>query len=209
MTLETYLTFCAVCAIFVISPGPDNIFTLTNSVSYGKRAGFACATGIIVGNIVHITFVVTGLVTILQQSAALFNVIKWMGAAYLLYLAARTFMNRKRSLITTAVRASSPGGFMMRGLLTCLMNPKVSLFFVAFFPQFIPLGESTQSMAVVVLGATHVFIASVLFALLVWASSFVADWLRAKPQFELWMQNVSASIFLGLGVRLLFQERPR
>jgi threonine/homoserine/homoserine lactone efflux protein len=166
MELNLLLSFLLASVLLTIMPGPDNIFVLTESLTNGKRHGIATAIGLSLGVLVHTFAAATGLSIIIQQSAIAFAVIKYIGAAYLFYLAFKGF-NEKRPHITfnTANEAVQPKYFsiIQKGFLMNVLNPKVALFFIAFLPQFVNKSSFSVSLQMMVLGVVFMLQAMAIF----------------------------------------------
>jgi RhtB (resistance to homoserine/threonine) family protein len=200
----TWLTVILVCSFVIISPGPNLVITLRNSLIHTRRAGIYTALGLAVGDLIHIGGWLIGIGVIITRSVLLFNVLKWLGAAYLIYIGIKALQTRKHSALELEQLAL--GGNQMdakhafkMGLLTCLLNPKVTLFFFALFTQLIEPGTPLWMQGVY--GFT---VASVEF---LWFSTVAVTISRPliKRQFvgiSHWLERVMGAVLIGLGVRL-------
>jgi RhtB (resistance to homoserine/threonine) family protein len=195
-------------ATFVLNatPGVDLLLTVTRTLQAGRRAGVAAALGINAGCVVHALAAAFGLAALLAVSATAFGVIKWGGAAYLLWLAlgmARAaWQAGSPEVAATAAPARSGWQDFRIGLLTNLLNPKVALFFLAFLPQFIAPGTADKALAFMSLGALFV-VQSLLFLLLVVAVVARLRQFPSSPRAARWLQGCGALLFALLALRLV------
>ena len=150
--IESLLTFLFASALLSIAPGPDNIFVLTQSALYGRRSGLLITLGLCTGLIVHTSLVAFGVAVIFQTSAIAFTVLKIIGALYLLYLAWLAFTAGTSDLESATSTQRSGIALYQRGILMNLSNPKVSIFFLAFLPQFASLENGALAPQIFTLG---------------------------------------------------------
>lgn len=201
---KTWLTVILVCSLVIISPGPNLVITLRNSLIHTRRAGIYTALGLAVGDLIHIGGWLVGIGVIITRSILLFNILKWIGAAYLIYIGIKALQTRKHSALELERAALNGDGLDAKqafrmGLLTCLLNPKVTLFFFALFTQLIQPG--TPLWMQIIYGFT---VASVEF---LWFATVAATISRPliKRQFvgiSHWLERVMGAVLIGLGVRL-------
>ncbi|MDO5679574.1 MAG: LysE family translocator [Pelistega sp.] len=209
MPLDTFLSFFSICALIAISPGPDNIFVLLQTALYGYRVGFVIVLGLMSGIIFHTLLVTLGVAALLKASATAFTLLKFIGAAYLLYLAYLTFKARPISLPNT-VPSSKPTNsrlslwqYYRRGIFMNITNPKVSLFFLAFFPQFTYSTEIPVSQQMLSLSGVFVLATFVVFNSIVIFSAYFGRILRQSPRAQLILNWITIVVFCGLALRLL------
>src|SRR5690625_5212090 len=131
------LSFLGAAIVLTLMPGPDNMFTLAQSIGKGKKAGIFTTLGLCTGLLFHITATTIGISAVIYHSAVAFTIVKYAGAAYLLYLAYKSFTEKGSKLNLEAEDALDYKSLYKKGIIMNLLNPKVSLFFLAFFPQFI------------------------------------------------------------------------
>lgn len=166
MDISLLLSFIAASALLTLMPGPDILFVLTESVAKGARSGIAVATGLVSGLMVHTTAAATGLSLLVKNSPALFAAISWLGAAYLLWLALCALKEQQPQV--GAIRAGDRQFRFMRyfktGFLMNVLNPKVAIFFLAFFPQFIDPLATSPVMHIYFLGILFMIQAYLIFA---------------------------------------------
>ncbi len=200
--------FAASLLIFNLTPGPDLLFTLTRTLQHGVRAGVAAAFGIGAGCLVHTTAAAFGLAALLAASAEAFTLLRWIGAAYLLWLAIGLFRAPPALQPTVAQRAGAvaavdPWRVFRQGFLTNALNPKVAIFFLAFLPQFIDADAAHKTVAFLFLGGWFTLQGIVVLTVFVVA---VAPLRRWQPS-NVWRRSLQASgalLFAGLAARLAF-----
>lgn len=208
--LAGWLTVFVVGCLAVMSPGPNMAMTLKNSLAYSRRAGAYTAAGLALGDAVHVCYCLVGIAVVISQSILLFNVVKWAGAAYLVYVGLRSLLARKRRPVEAGDdagggpgRGMSPLSAVRSGFLTSLLNPKVTLFFLALFTQVISPG--TPLLAKAAYGLTVVGVEFGWFALV---ALFVSS-APVKRRFEAvshWFERVTGAFLIALGVRLAFSR---
>jgi RhtB (resistance to homoserine/threonine) family protein len=197
-----WMTVFTVGLVAVISPGPDFTLTLRNSLAYSRRAGIYTVVGIAIGNIVHVTYCLVGIGAIIAQSIVLFNILKWISAAYLIYLGIKSLKAKKTSYEVKTLQPRKKlalwSAFRM-GLLGNLLNPKATLFFLALFTQIID--PATPLKAQFVYGMTIVLTALVWFALV---AIFISQRkIKQALQSVLhWIERLTGAVLIALGLRL-------
>ncbi|MGP5076156.1 LysE family translocator [Psychrobacter celer] len=213
--IENYLGFVLAAILLNLTPGTDTMYIITRSVSHGSAAGFYSVLGIISGILVHTVFAALGLSIILINSPLAFTIVKYIGASYLCYLGIKMLMSKQPSLLANHLPKSSPSApansiahwqIYKQGVLTNVFNPKVALFFLAFFPQFIDPSYAHSALSFLILGLSFAltgFLWCSCLALL--ASKFSAD-LRKNPAIEVLLNKISGVVFIGLGVKLLTEK---
>ena len=213
--IENYLGFVLAAILLNLTPGTDTMYIITRSVSHGSAAGFYSVLGIISGILVHTVFAALGLSIILINSPLAFTVVKYIGASYLCYLGIKMLMSKQPSLLANHLPKSSPSvpansiahwQIYKQGVLTNVFNPKVALFFLAFFPQFIDPSYAHSALSFLILGLSFAltgFVWCSCLALL--ASKFSAN-LRKNPAIEVLLNKISGVVFIGLGVKLLTEK---
>jgi threonine/homoserine/homoserine lactone efflux protein len=195
-----FATFLLASLLLAITPGPGVIYILTRTLRQGRRAGLASVGGIALGNLANAAAASLGLAVVIAASAAAFAVVKFAGAAYLVFLGVQA-LRAKPSLHPdhASERPSSPGRLFRAAFLVALLNPKTALFFAALLPQFIqpsaaPLAQTSF------LGGVFVALASCTDTLYVFAAAALAQSIRRRSGWRPYGRYVSAAIFMGLGV---------
>lgn len=174
--LETLSAFIIATAILAISPGPDNIFVLTQSIVNGRKYGIATVLGLMTGCLVHTTFVAFGISTLIEQQPFFFMGIKIFGASYLLYLAYQVYKSdAKITFSTEHVLQKTTVELFKKGFLMNVLNPKVTLFFLAFFPQFLFSEQLSHLVQFYVLGMLFIFVSFLIFGALAFLGGQVSD----------------------------------
>lgn len=200
-----------------IMPGPDSLLIMTRSATQGWRAGSAAALGIGAGTMIHIFAAALGLSALLATSAAAFTVVKWIGAAYIVYVGIGMLRARLRTEADDAAAAEIAGRgaaqplayrkIFFQGFLTNVLNPKVALFFLAFVPQFISADSASKPLAFIVLGCIFNFNGMLWCNGLAVFTAFASARLKVKPLVALWLNRVTGGLFLALGLRLALAEQ--
>ncbi|WP_275098986.1 LysE family translocator [Sedimenticola hydrogenitrophicus] len=209
----TLLLFVTSAVLLALSPGPDNLFVLTISIARGPLAGVVTTLGLCTGLVVHTGAVALGVAVFIQESALAFSLLKIGGALYLAWLAWQVF---RAPAETLGARASGDGyrRLYLRGVLMNIMNPKVSLFFLAFLPQFVSpvldpaLGpvQGSVTLQIVILGLLFMASALLVFGLISLAAGRIGGFLR-KGRGGLILNRLSGVVFAGLALKLLLTER--
>lgn len=205
MELTTILAFMTVTALLVISPGPNGVLIAKTVPTSGKLAGFANIAGFVTAFYIHGAFVMFGLSMLLLRSAELFFVVKMLGAAYLCYVGVKALMQAWQGkvvaeAVTPARRRRTLVAAYIEGLLTNALNPKVSIFYIAAFPQFLPL-ESTTAANVFLLVFLHSMINLVWFSAMVMVFSRLTGFVRSGRA-ERWIKAITGVVFIGFGMKL-------
>lgn len=201
------VTYVLVVAALFLVPGPAVLLTLARSISGGARVGIATGAGIALGGALHTLMAVLGLSAILMTSALAFNIVKYLGAAYLIYLGVCAFLERSDDIHLPQVRAVTPLVAFRQAILTEVLNPKTALFFLSFLPQFVDPARGEVWAQLLALGAIFVVMSIAYTSLLALAAASVAGWLTRHSAIGRWKGRLVGSIYLGLGVQLAFQER--
>ena len=208
LTLELAVSFFGIATLLALSPGPDNLFVLTQSALWGRRSGLMVVLGLCTGLIGHTVAVAVGLATVFATSATAFNALKLAGAAYLVYLAWGAL---RAGAVTEHTKNGAPvlGPWKLyqRGILMNLTNPKVSIFFLAFLPQFTAPVRGSVALQTISLGALFMLATFVVFGLLAWFAGTLGERLKESARVQTWLNRAAGIVFLGLALRLLVSER--
>jgi threonine/homoserine/homoserine lactone efflux protein len=210
MDLANYLSFLGAVILLTLAPGPDNMYILTKSLSAGPRQGVTLAMGLATGPLWHTLLVMAGVAAFIQSSPASFMVLKYCGAAYLLYLSYGAFRSKGASIKAGDVVDKSESfalykrGFK-RGFLMNASNPKVLLFFLAILPQFVqPNGFLSPSLQIGLLGLTFSIQAAILFSIAAICAGQLKDTLIRHESFPLIMSRVEGTLLLLIAIGLMF-----
>ncbi|WP_207000057.1 LysE family translocator [Trinickia mobilis] len=199
--------FIAAVFLLNVTPGPDTAYIVGRSVAQGRGAGLMSALGISAGCCVHSLACAFGLTALLAASATAFTVIKFVGALYLIYLGVRLIF-AKPEKAEAAGNARAAGGpkslkqLFMQGFWTNVLNPKVVLFFVSFFPQFVAADSEHKTLAFLSLGVVFVLMSMVWNSFVAWIAGSVTQRLGGKPAVKRWLDRGVGSAFVGLGIKL-------
>lgn len=206
--IENYLGFILAGIVLNITPGADSIYIMTRSIAQGKRAGIYSVLGVSTGGLIHTVFASFGLSIILAKSAFAFMIVKYLGAAYLIYLGIKMLFE-KNNLFESKTQnfdKLSLGKIYRQGLITNILNPKVALFFLAFLPQFIEPQYTNSAIPFLILGVTFMTTGTLWCLFLAYASSLITKTLRNNDRIGKILQKVSGLIFIGLGAKLLLDK---
>ncbi|MEJ8858561.1 LysE family translocator [Variovorax robiniae] len=196
----------ALLALFA-SPGPNMAFVLSHGVAHGPRGGFAAALGISAADLVHTLCAATGVTALVAAWAPAFDLLRWLGALYLLWLAWQA-LRHGAALPDASDRAGSFGRIVRQAWLNNLVNPKALLFFMVFLPQFVDPARGSVAVQLVVLGVVLALAALLFNTVLGACSGQVGRWLRRGPKASPWPGRMLAAVMFGLAMRLLLLDRP-
>ncbi len=205
--LTHWLSFFLAALLLNISPGPDMAFILGHALRGGRRAGFAAMFGIWTGAGCHVLFAVAGISAVIAASAQLFAVMKWIGAAYLVWLGVGAFRGGCAMMRPEAGEQARLGVVFRRGVLIDLLNPKVAVFFLAFLPQFTEPEAGPVWLQLLVHGFLIIAVAALVEPALVLAAERLSRGLAANRRLSCWIERAMGLVFVGLGIRLALEER--
>ncbi len=207
MNYELLISFIIATSALAISPGPDNMYVLMQSITNGRKYGLATVCGLISGCLVHTTLVAFGVSAIIKANESLYFIIKLFGALYLLYLAYKVFKSdAKVTLSNDAVPKKSLWQLFKQGVIMNVLNPKVSIFFLAFFPGYLFSKTLNTITQFYVLGLLFMLTSFIIFSLIAVLAGFISDYLKTHDKVGLvlkWMQIV---VFVGIAVFILVSD---
>ena len=208
MSIETMLSFLVAALLLAFAPGPDNVFVMTQAALRGRSAGLRVVLGLCTGLIVHTTAVAAGVAVIFQESQLAFSLLKYTGSAYLVYLAWQAFRARP----APAGSADSPPAeaarrLYLRGIVMNITNPKVSIFFLAFLPQFVDEKAGHVTLQMFALGGIFILATLVAFSLMAVLAANAGARLGQSARAQTIMNRIAGVVFLGLAVKLATTER--
>ncbi|CAM5691297.1 LysE family translocator [Streptomyces aurantiogriseus] len=195
------IAFLLTALVVAVTPGTGVVYTLAAGLSHGRRASVVAAFGCTLGIVPHLAATITGLAALLHTSAIAYETVKYLGVGYLLYMA-WAVLRDKEALAVDGAEERSAARVIGSAVLVNLLNPKLTVFFVAFLPQFVPAGESGSVGAMLRLGAVFMALTFVVFAAYGWCAAAVRDRLLARPQVMTGIRRVFAICFVGLSARL-------
>ena len=198
-----------------IAPGPDSVLIMTRSATQGWRAGSAASLGIGAGTCVHVLAAALGLSALLAASSWAFTLVKWVGAAYLVYVGLQMLLARRNAPATATHEAAAPAApaplshrqIFAQGFLTNVLNPKVALFFLAFVPQFIAPDAPNKALAFIVLGAIFNFNGMLWCHFLALSTALASRRLRLGGALAQWLNRAIGALFLSFGLKLALSDR--
>ena len=199
--------FIITTVLLCLAPGPDNIFVLTQSMVRGSKAGIIITLGLCSGLVFHTSAVALGVAVIFQTSAVAFTLLKFVGAGYLLYLAYLSFKDASKTKLNTDKLSLRLGALYRRGILMNVTNPKVSIFFLAFLPQFTKPELGNVTIQVFLLGATFMLCALLVFSLIALLAGRVGEWFAKTKRGESILNKVAGTVFGLLAIKLALSER--
>lgn len=207
MPLETIILFFTASIALAFVPGPDNIFVLTQSALHGRKAGLLVTLGLCTGLLFHTAAVSFGVAVIFQTSALAFNILKFIGAAYLVYLAYQAFNSSSQTTDNKKKPEASAKNLYFRGIIMNITNPKVAIFFIAFLPQFADASLGAITYQMITFGFFFIIATFIVFASIAWFAGFIGDWLKNSEKVQAVMNKIAGVVFIGLAARLAITEQ--
>ncbi len=203
MTIESIFTFIVASSLISIAPGPDNLFVLTQSALYGRKSGVIATLGLSTGLIVHTIAVALGVAAIFQASSLAFNILKFVGAAYLMYLAWQAFTAQPTNLHSSRGSSLATKDLYFRGIIMSITNPKLSIFFLAFLPQFTNPSVGNLAAQFFILGLIFMGVALTIFCGIAVLAGSLGSWLANSPKNQVYLSRVAGIVFSGLALKLV------
>ncbi|MBI5957733.1 MAG: LysE family translocator [Chloroflexi bacterium] len=198
------ILFVGAAFVLLITPGPAVLFIMARSIDQGRAAGIASVLGIEVASLVHVTAAAFGLSAVLMSSALAFDVVKYLGAAYLIYLGLHKLLTKEeRSAEQTAV-AQPRSRLFYQGFLVNLFNPKTALFFFAFLPQFVDRSQGSVTLQILMLGMIFMGMAVCSDSLYALLAGTLGNWLRGNLKFLRGVRYFSGGMYIVLGLAAAF-----
>jgi threonine/homoserine/homoserine lactone efflux protein len=200
LELSKLSLFLIATVVLVLTPGPNVLYIVARSIDQGRKAGLVSALGVEVGTLFHITAAALGVSALLATSAIAFTVVKYLGAAYLIYLGLRKLFTREQAQPDESIGPRKLERVFFQGVMVNVLNPKVALFFLAFFPQFVNPSTGSVTMQILILGCIFFGLAlinDVLYALL---AGTLGQWLKGNIRFLQTERYFAGSVYIGLGV---------
>lgn len=205
MNTDILLSFVLAVSALAITPGPDNIYVLMQSLVHGKLYGLATVAGLMTGCIIHTTLVAFGVSTIIQQNESLFFIIKLLGALYLLYLAYKVFKSPDAFSLDDgeAVPKKTLGQLFKQGFIMNVLNPKVTLFFLALFPGFLFSESLSDVIQFYVLGGLFILTSATIFSSVALLSGSISKYIQSNKNFGKVMKWLQIVVFIGIAIFVL------
>ncbi len=206
MPIDVLATFAVAVVLLALAPGPDNLFVLTQAALNGAKSGLWVVLGLCSGLVFHSLAVAMGLAALLKASTVAFTLIKFAGVAYLLYLAYQALRAPVQSIGQDAP-TRPPLALFRRGVIMNITNPKVAIFFLAFFPQFTSPTYGPMLMQIASLGAIFVVVTLMVFGSIALLAGGLSDRMARTPAVQLWMNRIAGFVFIGLAAKIALGER--
>ena len=203
---QNLLAFIAASIVLGFTPGPDILYVITRGAAQGAKAGIAAAAGLATGIVGHTALCVAGLSALLAASATAFTIIKWAGAAYLVWLGIRLWRDRGALDLADDGERSALGAVYRQTIVMNLLNPKVALFFLAFLPQFVSPGQGPVPVQLAVLGGVFLVVSFLVMSVAGLAGGALRRVLARDIRVAKWTRYGAGGVMIALGVRLLFEE---
>jgi RhtB (resistance to homoserine/threonine) family protein len=202
-------TFLIAGLILNLTPGADTMYILGRSIAQGKKAGILSALGISTGAIFHIIFATLGLSIILAKSAMAFEIVKYLGAVYLIFLGLKAIFKKTNGKfeLNDENEITNHKRIYFSGILTNILNPKVALFFLAFLPQFIDPNYVQSSLPFLILGITFLLTGTIWCLILALFASKLSDRIRKNYKIKRWLDKITGGIFIALGIKLALTKK--
>jgi len=205
--ITPYLGFASVSLMIALSPGPSWAYTISTTLGHGRQAGMIGNLGNSTGILCHAIAVALGLAALLQYSSAAFHTIRFLGAAYLVYLAWRAFHGGPTTALPTVTPLTTTWKIFRNGALVSIFNPKISLLMLALLPQFVDPAASNPELQIAALGATHALIAGIVHTNLILFSSGISRRLKKSARLQRAMRWATGVVFLAFGARLAMADQ--
>ncbi|MDA9501132.1 LysE family translocator [Bradyrhizobium sp. CCBAU 11357] len=203
----TLITYVLIVLGFVFIPGPATLLTMARAASSGTKVGIATGAGIAAGDVVHTGMAIVGLSAIIATSALLFSIVKYAGAAFLIYLGIRAMLDKAPIELNGSAPTISAGRAFREAVLAEVLNPKTALFFLAFLPQFVQPESGSTALQLAILGMVFVLLGLVSTVVFAVGAGRLGQLLRRHPAVVRWQGKVVGTIYCAVGVRLALQER--
>ena len=206
--VQNFSLFLVSCILLNLTPGQDTMFILGRSIAQGRKAGIISVLGIMTGVLIHTSFAALGLSAILATSSLAFSIVKYAGAGYLIWIGVGFLRNGRHDDKLEAVESKRLSSWTIyrQGVLTNLLNPKVSLFFLSFLPQFVDLQTEFVLIPFIVLGMTFFTTGSIWCMVLVYGSAWLTDNFRNRTAMGGILKKLTGTLFVGLGIKLAFSH---
>jgi threonine/homoserine/homoserine lactone efflux protein len=206
-SIEILIAFTAASLVLILVPGPNLVYIVTRSASQGWRAGAASALGVETGTLAHLGLAALGVSSLLAASPLAFAIVRYAGAAYLVWLAYRALRSASALALDSAVARQPLYRMYADGVLVNVLNPKVALFFLAFLPQFADPTVDHAAVQLLALGLTFALLTWMVFSAIGYFSGSLGNWLESRPGYANVLRWLTGGVLVGLGLRLAFSDR--
>lgn len=198
--------FVVTSLVVILAPGPDNILVLTRGITLGRRAALVSAAGASVGLVCHSLFAAAGLSALLARSATAFSVVKYIGAAYLIFLGVRALLDREDFALPRAAGQTRLRSVFAQAVTSNVLNPKIAVFFLAYLPQFVDPAAEHPALWLLTLGLAFALLTLMIFGALALFSGSVGRRLKTRPRLANILGWLTGGVLVGLGLRLALSD---
>jgi threonine/homoserine/homoserine lactone efflux protein len=205
--VNSLLVFIAAGLLLNITPGPDVLYIVGRSIGQGRIAGLVSVLGISTGCLFHVASAALGLSALMLALPLAYDVVRYAGAAYLVWLGVRALASKSSPLHVQRVDPERLGRVFRQGVVTNVLNPKVALFFLAFLPQFTDPARGPVSFQIALLGLIFIANGTIVCIGYALAASWLGEWLKSRYDVATWLNRAMGALFVGLGVRLALESR--
>ena len=208
MPAHDLLMFAAACLVMVLTPGPNMIYLISRSICQGRKAGVTSLLGVVAGFFVHMLAAAIGLTAVFLAVPLAYEALKWAGALYLLWMASQAVRPGARSPFEArALAPDTPSRLVMMGFLTSVLNPKITIFYLSIFPQFISPAHGSLFIQSILLGLTQISVSFTVNLLIALFASGIAVWFVRNPLWLAVQRYVMGGVLAALAVRLMLEQR--
>lgn len=207
MEITNIYLFISISFILLISPGPNTIYVVSKGMTEGRKAAFKAVVGASAGDMIQVLAASLGLAVLLQASSLAFFIVKMFGASYLFYVGIRCFLNKQQLFVKSSEEETKGKDLIFTGFFTSVLNPKTTLFFLSFLPQFIDNQSVYAQQQMLLLGA--IFVVMGFFVMNVYAvvAEKLRFWIAKNERIQAYLNWTTGAIFIGFGLRIAFSER--
>ena len=198
--------FVAASALLAIAPGPDVIYVLTRGISQGRKAGLAAALGFATGCIFHTFLAAVGIAALIRSSELAFDLVRYAGAAYLVWIGIQALRHRSAFSLEGAAESKALVAIYKQSVIGNILNPKVTLFFLAFLPQFVNAEAGRVGLQMAILGVVFMLVTIVVFGAVAIFAALIGDWVRRKPAIGERLNVFAGITFIALGIRVALPD---
>lgn len=209
MLPSNFSLFVVASLTLLLTPGPAVMYVVTRSVDQGRKAGLISVLGIQTGTFVHVVGAALGISALLLSSALVFDLVKYLGAAYLIYLGVRKLVTPVKREEIVVTQEKNLRATYLQGVVVAVLNPKTALFFLAFLPQFVDASQGQTTLQTLILGMTFLLMALVTDGTYALLSGTAGNWLKASVWYLRFQRYLAGGVYVGLGVLAAFSGSNR
>jgi len=207
LEVDQILLFATTAILLAVTPGPDIIYVITRGITQGRASAMAAAAGFSLGNIFHTAFVILGISAIIKASAIAFTMIKIAGAIYLAYIGIKIFMSKCGETAEKDDKLLKPRTVFLQSIIANILNPKVAIFFIALFPQFVRTQNGNEALQIAMLGMIFIICTFLVFSACALFSGQIGEHLRKNEKSGNILNKLAGAVLISLGVLLLRQTK--